>query len=198
MNRWTSKFRFLGRGAWAIAIAGLAGGCIAYILVPVLPTPDNRGESKIEVRLLGQPLPLDDQGMHAAAERVRRYAATNIHLAIPDGKTTELSLGRLGAQIDKLHLTSLVRDSRDPTSLLRRTHAKRVDHSRLELPIPIVLDPNEALRELMRVKDEVDRVPTDARMDLEKRELMPEVTGRLLDIDRTFLAIEQAVSRGAQ
>jgi vancomycin resistance protein YoaR len=196
MNRWTSKLSFLGRGAWAIAIAGLAGGLIAYVLVPVLPSTRDKNAKTVEVRMLGQPLPLDDRGMRLAMDRVRRYAATNILLQLPDGKSKDLSLGRLGAQIDKLHLTALVRDARDPMSLLRRTLEKRGIRTPLELPVPVVLDPVEATRELLRVKDEVDHVPTDARMDLEKRELSPEIEGRLLDVDKTFLAIEQAVVRG--
>lgn len=196
MNRWTSKFSFLGRGAWAIGIAGLAGGLIAFLLVPVLPSPKDKDRPTVEVRLLGQPLPLDDRGMQLAVDRVRRYAATNIQLQLPDGKSRELSLGRLGAQIDKLYLTELVRDARDPLSLMRRTAAQNAPNKPLTLPVPLVLDPAEALRELLRVKDETDRVPTDARMDLEKRELSPEIEGRLLDVDRTYLAIEQAVSRG--
>jgi vancomycin resistance protein YoaR len=196
MNRWTSKLSFLGRGAWAIGIAGLAGGLIAYVLVPVLPTTRDKNAARIEVRMFGQPLPLDDRGMRLAMERVRRYAATNIQLELPDGKSKEISLGRLGAQIDKLHLTALVRDARDPMSLMRRTAAQHGNKTPLELPIPLLLDPAEGTRELLRVKDETDRVPIDARMDLERRELSPEVEGRLLDVDRTFLAIEQAVVRG--
>lgn len=196
MNRWTSKLSFLGRGAWAVGIAGLAGSLIAYVLVPVLPSSRDQERATTEVRLLGQPLPLDDRGMRLAVERVRRYAATNIQLQLPDGKTKELSLGRLGAQIDKLYLTALVRDARDPMSLMRRTFAQKGIQAPLDLPVPLVLDPADAMTVLIRVKDETDHVPTDARMDLEKRELLPEVAGRLLDVDKTFLAIEQAVARG--
>lgn len=196
MNRWTSKFSFLGRGAWAIGIAAVSGGLIAYLLVPVLPSPNDQPHNAVEVRMLGQTLPLDDRGMQVAANRVRRYVASALHLQLPNGKSKELSLGKLGVQIDKLHLTSLVREARDPNSLLRRSFARGNHAGSLSLPVPVVLDPTEALQELMRLKDEVDRVPTDARMDLEKRELVPEVPGQLLDVDRTFLAIEQAVLSG--
>jgi vancomycin resistance protein YoaR len=196
MNRWTGKLSFLGRGAWAIGIAAVAGGLIAYLLVPVLPSPNDPKDTAVEVRMLGQPMPLDDRGMRIAMERVRRYAATNIQLQLPDGKSKELALARLGAQIDKLHLTTLVRDARDPMSLMRRAHQRGAKKAPLELPVPIALDPADAMRELLRVKDETDRAPTDARMDLEQRQLVPEVEGRLLDVDATYLAIEQAVRRG--
>jgi vancomycin resistance protein YoaR len=196
MNRWTSKLSLLGRGAWAVGIAALAGGVIAYLLVPVLPSPKDRDGPALEVRMLGQSLPLDDRAVRLAMDRVRRYAATSIQIELPDGKTKELSLGRLGAQIDKLHLTAVVRDARDPTSLMRRTYARSGRKPPLDLPVPLVLDPRDAVRELIRLKDEVDRVPTDARMDLEKRELSPEVEGRLLDVDETFVALEQAVASG--
>jgi len=196
MNRWTSKLSFLGRGAWAIGIAGLAGGLIAFVLVPVLPSQQDRSDATTEVRLLGQPLPLDDRGMQLALERVRRYAATNIQIQLPGGKSKELPLGRLGAQIDKLYLTELVRDARDPLSLMRRTAAQTAGKKPLILPVPLVLDPAEALRELLRMKDETDHVPTDARMDLEKRELSSEIEGRLLDVDKTYLALEKAIARG--
>src|SRR5512145_37209 len=144
MNRWTSKLSFLGRGAWAIGIAAVAGGVIAYLLVPILPSQREKNVKAPDVRMLGQPLPLDDRGIRMAMDRVRRYAATNIQLKMPDGKTRELSLGRLGAQIDKLHLTELVRDARDPTSLMRRTHAKLGANRALELPVPLLLDPSES------------------------------------------------------
>lgn len=196
MNRWTSKFSFLGRGAWAIGIAAATGALVAYLLVPVLPSPNDEPKQAVEVRMLGQALPLDDRAMQVAANRVRRFVASNIHLQLPNGKIKEMPLGRLGAQIDKLHLTSLVREARDPHSLLRRAFTQAPRRGPLELPVPVVLDPIEALKELVRLKDELDRVPTDARMDLEKRELVPEVPGQLLDVDQTFLAIEQAVMRG--
>ena len=46
------------------------------------------------------------------------------------------------------------------------------------------------------MKDELDRLPVDARLDLEARKLVPEQNGRLLDIDATLGAIEEALGRG--
>jgi vancomycin resistance protein YoaR len=197
MNRWTSKLSFVGRGAWAIGIAAVAGGLIAFLLVPTFPSPGDREARDVKVRFLGQPLALDDQTMNVALDRVRRYAAAELHLKLSDGKVRELSLGRLGAQIDKLRLTALVREARDPNSLLRRNFALSGRPGPLELPVPVVLTPEDAQRELQRVKDETDRLPSDARMNLETRTLTPEIEGRLLDIDRTYLAIDHALAQGA-
>lgn len=196
MNHWTSKLSFLGRGAWALGIAAAAGGLIAYLLVPTFPGVGEASTRAIQVRLLGQPLALDDQTLSVAVARVRRYASAELHLKLPDGKIRELPLGKLGAQIDKAYLTALIREARDPNSLLRRHFAQSGNQGPLELPVPIVLDAKDGERALLRVKDETDRQPADARMNLETRALVPEVEGRLLDVDRTFVAIEQAVSRG--
>ncbi|MGC4063394.1 MAG: VanW family protein [Polyangiaceae bacterium] len=196
MNRWTSKVSFLGRGAWAIGIATLAGALIAVLLVPTLPNPGSKPNEAVQVRLLGQPLPLDDQTLRVAMDRMRRYATAQLHLKLAEGKIRELSLGRLGVQIDKLRLTALIREARDPNSLLRRHFALSPKSGPLELPVPLVLDPNDAIRELLRIKDEADRPPSDARMNLETRSLTPEVEGRLLDVDRTFAALDRALSRG--
>lgn len=196
MNPWTSKLSFLGRGAWAILIATVAGAAIAFLLVPTFPSADEGEAHGPQVRLLDQPLALDDRAVSVAMERVRRFASAQFHLKLPDGKTRELALGRLGAQIDKQRLTILVREARDPNSLLRRHHSMSQKSGPLQLPVPLVLDPKDSLRELLRVKDETDKLPSDARMNLETRALTPEIQGQLLDVDRTFLAIERALVRG--
>jgi vancomycin resistance protein YoaR len=196
MNRWTSKLSFLGRGAWAIGIATVAGALIAFLLVPTFPSPGEGEKEPVKVRLLGQGLPLDDQTMSVALERVRRYASAQLHLRLDDGKVRELSLGKLGAQIDKLYLTNLVREAKDPNSLLRRNFVLAKKKGPIDLPVPLLITPEDAFRELLRVKDESDRLPTDARMNLETRSMTPEVEGRLLDVDRTYLAIDEAVARG--
>jgi vancomycin resistance protein YoaR len=182
---------------WAVAIAIAAGFAIALLWLPRLPHPDDRAAPAPTVMLLGQPLPLGDTTNQVALAKVRRFAATPFSLVLPEQRVVELSLGRLGAQIDKVRLSALVRDAKDPTSLLRQAHARRARPlAPLTLPLPIVLEPAFGLSELLRVKDQVDRAPLDARMDLESRKVLPEVRGQLLDVDATWLRIEQAVGRG--
>ncbi len=184
------------RGALAVAVAVLAGLAIGLVLVPRAPGVDDRLPPAPAVRLLGRPLVLDDHAIDSAAERVRRYAASQIVLELPDGQSREVFLGRLGAEIDKLRLSQLVRDARDPTSPLRRGWHTSGAKGPVDLPVPMVIAPERALAQLLLLKDELDRLPSDARLDLEHKKLVPEVLGRLLDVDASMASLEQAVQDG--
>jgi vancomycin resistance protein YoaR len=105
-------------------------------------------------------------------------------------------LGQLGAELDKLYLASLIRDARDRTSPLVRSFRARHATGALDLPAPITLERPLAIQALLALKDELDRVPADARLDLEKRELVKEVWGRKLDVDASLAAIEDALRAG--
>lgn len=179
-----------------LSVAVIAGLGIGFLLVPRAPTPGDKKEPPPEVKLLGEPLRLDDDGPKLALDRVRRFAAGKLMLDLGEGQKRELGLGRLGAEIDKVRLAQLVRDCRDATSPLRmaRRGANRSDA--IVLPLPIVLDTDITVGVLLRLKDEVDRLPVDARLDLEKRSLVPEISGRLLDVDATLGALRDAVTNG--
>jgi vancomycin resistance protein YoaR len=182
---------------WSVAIAIVAGFAMALLWLPRFPHPDDRAAPPPTVTLLGQPLPLNETTNQVALGKVRRFAAAPFSLVLPEQRVAELSLGRLGAQINKVRLSALLRDAKDPTSLLRQTHSRRAKAGApLVLPLPIVLEPSQGFLELMRIKDQVDRVPVDARMDLESRQLLAEVSGYLLDVDATWLRIADAVTRG--
>jgi vancomycin resistance protein YoaR len=182
------------RGAAMIAVAVLAGVGIGVVLVPRSETPDIEKEPDPEVRLLGTPLPLGDDAPKRALERVRQFVAGSLSLELPDGKKKPVRFGQLGAEIDKVRLAQLVRDTKDPTSPLRRAHRGKTEP--VELPVPVVISADEALPTLLVLKDSLDRAPVDARLDLEKRRLVPETLGQLLDVDATLGAIQAAVGRG--
>ncbi len=182
---------------WITSIAVLAAVSITLLLLPRFPHPDDRAVAPPQVSLLGQPLPLTDATHKVALTRLRQFTAAPFTLILPENRVAELSLGRLGVQIDKLRLTTLVREAKDPTSTLRRVFTSRSEPGRnLVLPVPLVLSAEQAAVELSRIKDQVDRTPGDARMDLEARTVRPETVGYLLDVDATTLAIERALLRG--
>jgi len=179
-----------------LGVAVVAGSAIGVLLVPRAPTPADKKEPPPSVTLLGEPLPLGDEAIKLALDRVRSFAAQPVVLEVDKDKTKSLSLARLGAEIDKLRLSQLVRDAKDPTSPLRTSRREAKATGAVELPVPVVLSTDAALGVLLRLKDEVDRLPVDARLDLDKRALRPEVEGRLLDVDATLAALSDAVARG--
>lgn len=178
-----------------LGVAALGGALVGALLVPRAQSAG--GDAPLpEVRLLGQALTLGDDAQETALGRVRRYAAGKIALELPDGKREDVALARLGAEIDRARLTALVRDARDPTSPLRRAWLSSGRSGPIELPVPIDLAPERALLELQLFKDKIDRLPSDARLDLEAKRLVPEVTGRLLDVDATLAALRVAIAQG--
>ncbi len=185
-----------GKSGRVIAIGVLAGLASGFLLVPHAEGPDDPKQPLPGLLLLRQPLLATDSTQKTALDRVRRYAASKLILELPDGKRRELFVGELGGEIDKVRLASLVHDAQDRTSgLVRAYHARRTQGP-ITLPVPVTLDRERAERALLLLKDELDRVPVDARLDLEARKLVPEQNGRLLDVDGTLGAIEEALGRG--
>jgi len=184
------------RGTLAIVIASLCGAAVAVILAPRLPGPGDPEGPKPTVLLLGQPLPLNEQAPKAALDRVRRFVAEELELVQPDGSVRPIALGRIGVQIDKVRLSSLVRQARDATSPLRQSWLASGKRKPIDLHIPLVFDREGLFEQLLHIKDTVDRAPADARMDLDARKVLPEVEGLLLDVDATALAVEANLERG--
>jgi len=154
----------------AIAVAVGAGLGAGLLLLPRAEGPGGTDEPLPELAFLGQRLNADDTAAKQALE--------------------------IGAEIDKVRLASLVRQAKDRTSVLVRGFRARAIAGPLTLPVPVALNLGQAVAALGRLKDETDRTPADARMDLEQRKLIPEVMGRLLDLDGSLLAIETALRQG--
>lgn len=181
--------------AVAVLLCAVAGSALGVLLVPRAAAP-GRPEPPPTVHLLGSSLELGEGAVDRALEKVRRLARRDFTLKLPDNGFRTYSLGALGAQVDTARLTQLVRDAQDATSPLRRVWRARKTEANRSFPVPIRLDVDEALPILLRLKDELDRVPVDARLDLEGRKVQPEVVGRKLDVDGTLEAIDAALARG--
>jgi vancomycin resistance protein YoaR len=185
-----------GKSGQVIAIAVLAGLATGFLLVPRAESPDDPKQPLPDLVLLKQQLPQTDSAQKVALERVRRYAASKLTLELPDGTGREIFVGELGGEIDKVRLAALVHDAQDRTSVLLRSYHSRNQPGPITLPVPVTLDRERAEKALLTLKDELDRLPVDARLDLEARKLVPEQNGRLLDIDATLGAVEEALGRG--
>ena len=185
-----------GKSGRVIAIAVAAGLATGLLLVPQGASPDDPKQPLPPLTLLKQQLPQTDSAQRMALERVRRYAAGKLLLELPDGKRREIFVGELGGEIDKVRLSALVHDAQDRTSVLLRGYHSHQRQGPITLPVPVTLDRERAQSALRILKDELDRLPVDARLDLEARKLVPEQNGRLLDVDATLGAIEDALARG--
>ena len=128
---------------------------------------------------------------------MRRYAASKINLELPDGKRREISSSVNWAARSTRCAWRLSCTTRK-TERARCSAATAANTARaaIVLPVPVTLDRERAEKALLTLKDELDRLPVDARLDLEARKLVPEQNGRLLDIDATLGAIEEALARG--
>jgi len=185
-----------GKSGRVIAIAVAAGLATGLLLVPQGASPDDPKEPLPPLALLKQQLPQTESAQKMALERVRRYAASKLLLELPDGKRREIFVGELGGEIDKVRLAALVHDAQDRTSVLLRGYHAHEQQGPITLPVPVTLDRERAQQALRTLKDELDRLPVDARLDLEARKLVPEQNGRLLDVDASLGAIEEALARG--
>jgi vancomycin resistance protein YoaR len=105
----------------------------------------------------------------------------------------------LGAEIDRVRLAEAVRAAIDPGSAVRRAYHERQRSdpgAAIDVPIPIRISTDQAVRTLVGVKDEIDQSPVDAVVDLDKRELRPERVGFRLDVYGTLARIDLALRDG--
>ncbi len=183
-----------------IAIFVASGLAIAYLVLPPAPEDANRPRPMPPLRVAGMLVPVPAGGgdlTAGALDRVRRYAAGEITLKLPDGSTRKVRRGALGAEIDRVRLASYVHEAERPASAVRRAHdrAERPDDP-LDVPLPVTVDAPAAITRLLDVKAEVDTPARDAYIDLEKRELKREAVGYRLDVYGTLARIDAALRRG--
>jgi vancomycin resistance protein YoaR len=76
-----------------------------------------------------------------------------------------------------------------------RSRARR---GRLDLAFAVELDRAHALEYLTELKDDVDRAPVDARLDLERHTVAPERTGYLLRVYPSLVSLEYGARAGAR
>jgi vancomycin resistance protein YoaR len=179
------SFAWLGGAAAFGALLGLA--LVASESHVETPRP-------ITLRCYGREIPLTQD----AAETVLQWTTDRfegwLNLVLPDGEERRLRYPQLGIEVDRERLTELLRDA--PSSGRARA-SLGLDHADvIDLPVPVRIDRERSWLTLVALKDEVDRVPRDARIDLDRKTVVPERPGRLLDLDRSLAAIESALERG--
>ena len=183
------------RIAATIVVVVVAGVAITTLLLPPAPV-DPAAAPPVVVRVAGTPLPATGDPVGQALDLVRRYAAGEIALTLPDGSSKKLKRASLGAEIDRVRLADFVREALRPDSPLRRAHDARAAGDPLDVPLPVSIDSEVAIAKLLDLKAELDAAATDAFVDLEQKKLRPEKIGHRLDVYGTLARIDAALRAG--
>ncbi len=182
-----------------IAIFAGAGLAIAYLLLPPAPEDESKPRPTPPLRVAGAIVPPGGDLVASTLDRVRRYAAGEITLTLPDGSTRKVRRGALGAEIDRVRLASYVREAERPTSAVRRAHDRAgKPEDPLDVPLPVTVDAAEAIARLLDIKAALDTPARDAYIDLEKRALKAEAVGYRLDVYGTLARIDAAFRKGEE
>jgi vancomycin resistance protein YoaR len=185
----------LRQPALQVGAAALMGAAIGFAAVPSMPAPEDPHAPPPQVTLLGQPLPPDERAEEQALSQLRQYVGGWLALDL-DGTPKQVSYAELGVVIDTVRLGQLLRDSRDATSPLRRHRRRLGQQGPISLPVPVALGNPATLSLLRHLKDELDRAPSDARVEVSARQIVPEQLGRSLDVDATMGALQSALQEG--
>jgi vancomycin resistance protein YoaR len=178
----------------AVFIASGLG--ITYLLLPPAPEPPPAPRGTPALKVGGVVVPAQGDLIANTLDLVRRYAAGDLVLKLPNGASRPLKRSLLGAEIDRARLAKFVEEAKDPSSPLRRAHDRKAPDAPLDVPVPITIDADIALARLLDLKTELDTAATDAYVDLTERKLKPEKLGQRLDVYGTLARIDEALHRG--
>ncbi|MBX3189337.1 MAG: VanW family protein [Labilithrix sp.] len=173
----------------------LLGGIAGYLLVPAPPAAE--ATRPPEVTLGGKPLPLEGGAgatLDAARAVARAWSGGKVALTAASA-TTETTREAIGARVDPQRLASLVAQIHDPRSALRR--AAKKNGRPVALPLPVSVDAPRALTALLALKDELDRAPANARLDVSARKVVPDEPGVRVDVYATLARLERALADAA-
>jgi vancomycin resistance protein YoaR len=178
-----------------IGSAAALGIVLGLAVIPRATGAGSAARDAAGMSLYGKLIPSDGDGTASALSWVRERIRGSFGLALPDGSIRRVSYAELGVEIDPARLRQFVEASRDPGSALSR---RRQQRGPLELPAPVRLKIERALATLLSLKNELDQSALDARLDLDHEAIIVERVGRLLDLDASLQAIDDALREGAE
>jgi vancomycin resistance protein YoaR len=178
--------------AW-LGLAAAAGVLVGWVIIASVGEGSAAGGRS--VRLYGRALPSDAEAADRASEWVHQRFEGWFNLELPDGERRRVRYASLGAEPDLARLRRTLRDAQSGVygSLGPAGGSAR---DGLDLLVPVRLQREILLGTLLALKEELDRSPFDARLDIDREAVIPERSGRLLDVDRSSMAIERALERG--
>ena len=185
-----------GMALWRVVGCMVLGAIAGYLLVPARGTKSASEYESVApaVQLEGRPLPADGEPavVLATARAIgREWLAQKVTLTTPGAPPRETTRELLGVRIETERLVARIAQIRDPRSPLRRAH--RQAPGPLRVPLPASIDGPRALAALVAIKDDLDRRPVDARLDVGARKVLPDEPGRRMDVHATLARLEGAL-----
>jgi vancomycin resistance protein YoaR len=177
MNRSSANFR--ARGSAVLGMGGALFMVSAGVLIGYFVQVKSAAAGS-ELSKLAQPHAAVSAKTGEVEGKVSTFLEGNITLRF-DGKTRLVGWKDLGASIDREQIGAAHLDDRGELSGF----------------VPVNLDRKVATELLLGLKKQLDRPAQNARMDLEKRVIHPEVRGLGLDVFGAVSEIESAGRRGA-
>jgi vancomycin resistance protein YoaR len=189
MTRLALLLRPQGRRLVGVFGAAVVGAVVGLSLIfSGTPAGNDRAPA---LRLLGRELPSGPEAAETALAWTLQHLTQPFTLELPNGVERRIGYDELGVELDRARWQQLTADARLPRS--GRTRGPE----QLELAIPVQLDTPPALRALLALKDELDVAPQDARLDLDRQAVLPERTGRWLDLDRSLFELRRDIENGS-
>lgn len=198
------ELRPVGREAYVRVAICLAVGGFAGWLAAGAGTGDKPAPVPTVV-LDGATLPMNgspEETLDAARAIARTYVAKPLVVSAGGVERTR-SRSELGARIESSRLESLVRQLHDPRSALRRAYTQHVNAGvaqPIKLPLPVSVDGERALAAMLHLKDDLDRPPVDAKIDLASsstdKPILPEKPGQRVAVYTTLALLDAALVKG--
>lgn len=191
--RWSPETRRLAALLGVFVSAGLA---VTWLLLP--PAPEKKAVlPPPTLRIAGTAVSTTGDAVANALDLLRRYAAGEMTLLLPDGSGKRFKRSALGIEIDRVRLADFVRDALDAEGAVRRAHDRKAGAGTpIDVPLPLTVDASIAVAKLLELKNALDASATDAVVDLETRKLKPEKVGYRLDVYGTLSRIDAALREG--
>lgn len=198
------QLRPVGREAYVrVAVCLAIGGFAGWIAAGA-----GRGEKAAPVPTVildGAALPLNgssDETLDAARAIARAYVAKPLVVSAGGVERTR-TRAELGARVESARLEALVRQLHDPRSALRRAYTQHVAAGvaqPLKLPLPVSVDGERALEAMLHVKDDLDRPPSDAKVDLASsstdKPILADKPGQRVAVYATLALLDAALVKG--
>ncbi|MBI4508355.1 MAG: VanW family protein [Deltaproteobacteria bacterium] len=181
---------------WRVASLGAAVLGVASIILLVAYFWNTRHAGEIPVLAQRQEAPSTGESVRTPlAAAVSHYIEQPIVLTF-DGHSFETTWRALGVTVDEVALGQKAARLESSGVMPEQVPATYFDGERASEGTPVALDREKGLEALVAYKDAYDRPALDARIDLEKRKVVPEAAGYGIHVYESLAVVEENARAG--